>query len=263
MQIATDFENKWNFPNCIGALDGKHLTIKAPANSGSLYFNYKGTFSIVLMALVDANYKFIYVNIGAKGRISDGGVFNNCNLASALEHNTLKIPHARPLPGRQKSVPFVVVADDAFAMKPYLMKPFSFQNQNALERTYNYRLSRARRNVENVFGLISARFRVLRRTVELSPEKVILITSAICALHNFLMTKSARVYTPPGTFDIEIDGQISPAAWRSETNNSQYFQPLNSSQSRHYSNDAKIIRNEFKEYFMSQQGEVPWQYKYI
>ena len=65
LHIAANFEQKWNFPHCIGAVDGKHVVLRSPSNSGSLYCNYKGTFSLVLLALVDANYQFICIDIGS------------------------------------------------------------------------------------------------------------------------------------------------------------------------------------------------------
>jgi len=58
--------NEWNFPNCVGAFNGKHIALQAPINSGTEYFNYKGFFSIVLFTVVNANYNFTYANIGCQ-----------------------------------------------------------------------------------------------------------------------------------------------------------------------------------------------------
>lgn len=76
-EIAQDFYDQWNFPNCRSAIDDRHMAIKKPPKSGSLYFNYKQFYSIVLMAVTNANYEFIMVDIGVNGRISDGCVINN------------------------------------------------------------------------------------------------------------------------------------------------------------------------------------------
>lgn len=261
-KISNEFALKWNFPNCLGAIDGKHVNVKAPSNSGSLYFNYKQTHSIILMALADANYKFTYIDVGAPGRDSDGGVFIRSSLSQASENNTLNIPSAKPLPGRRTNVPYVVVADDAFALKSYMIKPFAFKNQSVPERIFNYRLSRARRIIENVFGIASARFRVLRNTIELAPHKVQKIICAVCVLHNFLMSRtgSAAVYAPSGTFDTENeDGTINFGTWRSGCT---VLEPLSGTVSRNATTLAKNVREEFKEYFC-REGEVPWQHNFI
>ena len=65
-EIANQFMTKWNFPHCCGALDGKHVACRCPNSSGSTYYNYKGFYSVVMMALVDADYKFIWADVGGK-----------------------------------------------------------------------------------------------------------------------------------------------------------------------------------------------------
>ena len=73
-------------------MDGKHIATKQPKNLGSYYFNYKGTCSVILLALADANYKFIYVDVGCNGRINDGGVYCNSSLSKAIENCLLGTP---------------------------------------------------------------------------------------------------------------------------------------------------------------------------
>ena len=169
--IAKEFSEVWNFPNCIGAIDGKHIVMQAPGNSGSSYFNYKKTFSIVLMAICDAKYKFILVDIGDSGRQSDGSVYNNSHMGHAIENNLLNIPGPAKLPNSGKTLPFVFVGDDAFGLKKHLMKPFPLQNLPLDQRVFNYRLSRARRVIENTFGIAASRFRVFRRPIIANVKK--------------------------------------------------------------------------------------------
>lgn len=121
-QVAQVFSDKWNFHHTCGAIDGKHVAIKCPANGGTLYFNYKKFYSIVLMALVDANYRFLYVSLGANGSASDGGVFKECSLGEALEQGYAGLPCPEPLPGDDKDIPYALVGDDAFGLRTWLMK---------------------------------------------------------------------------------------------------------------------------------------------
>ena len=121
--IANNFLDKWNFPHCIGALDGKHVHIKHPHNTGSAFYNYKGYFSIVLLALVDADYRFIYLDVGANGRNNDAMVYNLSSLSAFMDKSN-SLPCEDPLPGRIEPVPYCMVADEIFALKPHLMKPF-------------------------------------------------------------------------------------------------------------------------------------------
>ena len=79
----------WNFPHCLGAIDGKHVVIQAPNNSGSLFFNYKKTFSIVLLAVCNANYQFILVDIGEAGKNSDSGIYSKSEIGKVVENNCL------------------------------------------------------------------------------------------------------------------------------------------------------------------------------
>lgn len=125
MNIAQQYETVWNFPNCLGAIDGKHIVIQCPMNKCSEFYNYKGRFSVILLALVDAQYRFTFVDIGCQGRISDGGVFNNSSLYSKLQTGQLHLPPDRELPSFGKPSPYVFIGDAAFALSRHMMKPYS------------------------------------------------------------------------------------------------------------------------------------------
>lgn len=257
---ATDFYRRWNFPNCLGAIDGKHIAIKKPPNSGSFYYNYKKFFSIVLLAVVDANYEFIMVDVGTNGRVSDGGVLSNTKFGEAFCEGALNLPKPCTLPSTNTKLPFVFVGDDAFQLSPNLMKPYSQTGLTEEQRIFNYRLSRARRIVENAFGILVSRFRVLQGAIGLSPEKVETIVLTCCYLHNFLRKKKANEYISEGTVDSEnlLVGRIVDGLWREDS----HFTPLQSSHSINSSNTAKLIRDQFCSYF-NNEGQVSWQKKFV
>ena len=77
LEVAKKFEEKWNYPHCLCAIDGKHVVMQYPAKVGSYYYNYKNTHSIVLMAVAGPDYECLYADVGTNGRVSDGGVWNN------------------------------------------------------------------------------------------------------------------------------------------------------------------------------------------
>lgn len=115
----------WNFPNCIGAIDGKHINIRCPIGGGSAYYNYKGAHSIVLLALVDANYWFTTVDVGSYCRNSDGSIFSKSALGQSLERGQLNLPADTPLMEGGIPLPHVMVGDEEFPLKPYLLRPYS------------------------------------------------------------------------------------------------------------------------------------------
>ena len=85
-RLSYDFAKDWNFPNCVGAIDGKHIAIQCPAKSGSDYYNYKQFFSIVLMVVCDSKYRFTLIDVGAYGREGDKQVYGTSEISKSLEH---------------------------------------------------------------------------------------------------------------------------------------------------------------------------------
>ncbi|XP_068233609.1 uncharacterized protein [Palaemon carinicauda] len=139
------------------------------------------------MAVADAKYKFVYVDGGAEGGAGDGGTWRKCILHHAIEQNRVGFPEDSTLSNDDTPIPFHIIADGAIALKTTLMKPYFHTSQARHEEIYSYRLSRARRVVENAFGNLQMRFRIFGTTIQQEPKVVQLITMCGCILHNFIL----------------------------------------------------------------------------
>lgn len=246
--ISNDFQEEWNFPHCLGAIDGKHIMMECPHNGGSAYYNYKGFHSIVLLAVCDSAYCFTFVDIGAYGSTNDASVLSNTTYGEALDKwpTVLNIPK-QTYCGRQK-LPFVFVGDEIFPLKPWLLKPYPGKNLDESQRINNYRLSRARRTIENAFGILAAKWRIFRRPIKGNVDLIELITMGTVCLHNFLRMTDNAHYTPSGFVDSESDsGDIIPGNWRGETESEEGgLQPLSRIGGNRYTFEAATARNAFK-----------------
>ncbi|CAB4024636.1 Hypothetical predicted protein [Paramuricea clavata] len=197
------------------------------------------------MALVDHEYRFICIDVGSYGSNSDGGIFAKSELGKALDNNQLHIPPDKHLPGALHlgNMPHVIVGDEAFPLKRHIMRPYPGSDLDDNKRIYNYRLSRARRIVENAFGILAARWRIYQRRIQLHPKNVDKIIKATCVLHNYLQKTSSSAANSE-----EIGYETRAAA----------IQALRLSGNR-ASREAIEIREKFTNYFTSPAGEVLWQ----
>ena len=253
--MADSFSRRWNFHHACGAIDGKHIAIKKPKRSGSAYYNYKGFFSIVLLGLVDADYKFLWVNVGAEGAASDAGVFNQSSLEPHLREGTLGLPPPAPLPNDDQDTPYFIIGDDAFPLRSYLVKPYSHRYLTHDERIYNYRCSRGRRVVENAFGILANRYRCLLTTLATVPENSVKIIKACVTLHNIMRIRYPNLQNADLDGEGE-DGRMIPGAWR---NAGMLAEMEELRRAPRETRAGKELRAYLKHYYNSPAGSVPWQ----
>ena len=136
-EIADEFEMQWNFPNCVGATDGKHVHIRCPESSSSQFYNYKSYFSVHLKAIVDAKYKFTAVDIITYGRQSDSGMSTESSVFRHLEAGSFNLPLLRQIPRTNITLPYVLVGDQGCSLKEYLMRPYPMDNGRVSRQKIN------------------------------------------------------------------------------------------------------------------------------
>ncbi|XP_046562255.1 uncharacterized protein LOC124271222 [Haliotis rubra] len=176
--IAQQFQDRWNVPHALGALDGKHIAIRKPHNSGSVFFNYK-------------------------------------ELKECIGDNTINFPDSDRLPNDDRDTAYYILGDDAFPLRTFLMKPYGRRGLDNDMLVANYRLSRGRRVVENGFGILANRWRCFLGTLEHGPDVVRLLVEAGVILHNLLRIRFPA--TGNADVDREDEDHTNiPGAWRAD-----------------------------------------------
>ena len=175
----------------------------------------------------------------------------------------MNLPESETIEGYKLQMPYFLVGDEIFPLKNWLMRPYFGKSLvNEKRKIFNYRLSRARRIIENTFGIMIARWRIFQTTINAEPERVEKIVFACVALHNYLSQTDNAYYTPFGFVDCESKcGDIIPGQWRSkiESNSLESIKPIRSIK---YKKSAIQTRENLAKYFVTG-GAVSWQLEYI
>lgn len=228
LEISRDFYNSRGFPHIVGAVDGKHVKIKNFARQGSTFFNYKSFFSVVLMAVCDAHKKFVFVDIGAPGSLSDGHVWKQTSLHKKIENGEIKFPEPSTLPKTGVKAPYFFLGDEAFGLSEHMLVPFRGKASGNLtdqEINFNHHHSSSRICIENAFGIMSARWRVFLNTIEASESTVKLIIQLGVVLHNWMLeTKPLNNYNHYQNEQIKISKSKNEDEGKAlQENMCQYF----------------------------------------
>lgn len=165
-------------------------------------------------------------------------------LGKAIKENFFDIPPPKNLPNSDIVLPHVVFGDEAFLLMTNLMKPYP-RSQSLVDRTkvvYNYRLSRARRIVENAFGVSTHRFRIYCTLIHLNTSTLEDAVTSTCIIHNILIDEKIQ---PENSFDVDRTVYLNSIDHIEEIEPQEIDEPME-------------IRNKFKEYFDTF-GAVSWQ----
>ena len=198
-----DTEELWQFPFSWASVDGCHIPIKCPPGgkeSCKEYHNFKNFYSVVLMAMVDAKYRFVWGSCGFPGNSHDSVILQSTSLWQQIKNGVFLPAFTNKLHGT--SIPPLIIGDSAFPFEEWLMKPYTNSVLLPRQRYFNYRLSRARMVIEGAYGHLKGRWRILMRKSESHHQEVKMFTLACMVLHNVCLEMGDTI---PSKLDLSID----------------------------------------------------------
>ena len=242
-----EMDSEWQFPFAFSAIDGSHLPMKCPPGGPEAmkqYHNFKNFYSIILLALVDPKYRFIWASVGAPGNTHDSTLFQSTSLwekitaGSILPQSVLEI--------EDQAIPPLILGDGAFPMRTWIIKPYGDAILNEQKRYLNYRLSRARMVTEGAFGKLKGRWRVLSKKCESNPETLKRFGLASIVLHNICIEMGDII---PRNIDLTIDPSSNKRRPRNELREVLQMTDINQRHLGTNSAEAKSIRDFLAEIF--------------
>ena len=211
-----EMDSEWQFPFAFSAIDGSHLPTKCPPGGPQAmkqYHNFKNFYSIILLGLVDPNYRFIWASVGAPGNTHDSTLFQSTSLWEKITAGSILPQSVLEIKGQV--VPPLILGDGAFSMRTWIIKPYGDAILDEQKRYLNYRLSRASVVAEGAFGKLKGRWRVLSKKCESNPETLKRYGLASIVLHNICIEMGDII---PRNIDLTIDPSSNKRRPRNEEN---------------------------------------------
>lgn len=175
------FKERQGFPGVLGAIDGSHIPITPPSDQQTAYCNRKSYHSIILQAICDADYRFTDVFAGYAGSVHDARVFNNSHVGKKINTVPLEL-----FPNTNTHI----LGDSAYKCTNYVLTPYRDNGHlTRIQKNYNFKHSSTRVHIEQCFGLLKGRFRILKHVNVYNTEFIPKIIVACCVLHNICVEK--------------------------------------------------------------------------
>ena len=206
-------EELWQFPCCWAAIDGCHIPIKCPPGGLEAckeYHNFKNFYSIVLMGMVHARYRFVWGSCGFPGNSHDSIIFQSTCLWGQIQEEGF-IPNIGKKIG-DISVQPLILGDSAFPHTTWLMKPYTDAVLTPQQHYFNYRLSRARMVTEGAYGQLKGRWRILLKKCESSRDEIRSGALACMVLHNVCIEQGDTISRK---LDLSLDPHTQGRRYRS------------------------------------------------
>ncbi|KAJ8558913.1 hypothetical protein ON010_g8533 [Phytophthora cinnamomi] len=201
VEIALRNEQRSGIPQATLSIDGSHIPILRPRKCGQKYYNRKGFYSTVLHAAVDDRRKFRDVVIGWPGSVGGNRIFSTSYLGRNYETwlGGIRTRQIATSATTTAELPMFLLGDCAYSNRRNFITSYEMTQvaQDTSIKTLNRALSRIRYKVEQAFGILKGRFRILLRanpTAVTDFEFIPTLVYALCSLHNFLIDENDIYY---------------------------------------------------------------------